>query len=153
MGDGHAGGDGVRVDDDVGCEAGGGEGHVFLAVGDADGSFLTVAGGELVTDLRDFGCASADLDEFEAFDVRGEEDLVDDTIFGAAEGRGDITLHVKFCALAEFFCIWGDGCCLADDNVLSRHTSAGHDDSIIIELVIRSVLHLERVTEIGRAHV
>ena len=49
--DGHTGGDGVRVDDDVGGDPLAAEDHVLLSVLDAAGSFLSVPGGELVTDL------------------------------------------------------------------------------------------------------
>lgn len=43
----------MRVDDDIGREAFAREGHVFLAVLDAAGTFLAVTRGEFVADLRD----------------------------------------------------------------------------------------------------
>ena len=51
--DGHAAGDGVRVDDDVRRDALARERHVLLRVGDADGALLPVPGRELVAHLRD----------------------------------------------------------------------------------------------------
>jgi hypothetical protein len=74
--DGHAGGNGVRIDDDVWGNAFACERHVFLPVRDADGSLLAVPRGELVTDLRDADRADADLDELAAFGVGSEQYLV-----------------------------------------------------------------------------
>ncbi len=48
---GHAGGDGVRVDDEVWHNAVLGPGHVLLGVGDTNGALLPVPTGKLVTHL------------------------------------------------------------------------------------------------------
>mmetsp|Transcript_27537 Transcript_27537/g.79232 ORF Transcript_27537/g.79232 Transcript_27537/m.79232 type:complete len:209 (+) Transcript_27537:609-1235(+) len=52
MTDGHSGGDGVRVHDDVRTDAVAREGHVLLVEGDADGALLPVARRKFVADLR-----------------------------------------------------------------------------------------------------
>jgi len=48
---GHAGGDGVWVDDEVRHNAVLGPGHVLLGVGDANGALLPMPTGKLVTHL------------------------------------------------------------------------------------------------------
>ena len=47
--DGHTGGDSVGVDDEVGCDTVGGEGHVALVDEPSDDSLLSEPGAELVT--------------------------------------------------------------------------------------------------------
>lgn len=83
--DGHTGGDGVGVDDDVGCDTLSGERHILLTVGDTNRTLLTVARRELVSNLGNTSRPYANLDELLAFRVRRDEDLVDDTALGALE--------------------------------------------------------------------
>mmetsp|Transcript_7128 Transcript_7128/g.15506 ORF Transcript_7128/g.15506 Transcript_7128/m.15506 type:complete len:329 (-) Transcript_7128:2283-3269(-) len=78
MADRHAGGDGVRVDNDVGADALAREGHVFLAVGHSDGTLLSVAGGKLVSYLRDPYVTNAHLGELVAILVGGQHHPVHD---------------------------------------------------------------------------
>jgi len=53
----------MRVDDDIRCETICGERHVFLAIGDTDGTLLSVTRGKLVTDLRYLSRSCSNLDE------------------------------------------------------------------------------------------
>lgn len=79
--DGHPGGDAMRVDDEIRNDTFLSEGHVLLLVGHADGTFLTVPGGELVSNLWDPHGPHLDLGEGLALLVDGEDNRVDLSIF------------------------------------------------------------------------
>lgn len=87
MGDGHTRRNGVRVDDDVGCDALGGERHVLLAVGHSNSSFLTVTGSKFIADLRNLGGSDPDFDVSETILVCSHDNLIYDTTLGAAQRR------------------------------------------------------------------
>ena len=74
--DGHTGGDGVGVDDDVGGDALAREQHVLLSVLDTARTLLSVSTGELVSDLGCLDGAHLDLDQATHLLVRGQHDLV-----------------------------------------------------------------------------
>ena len=61
------------------------EDHVLLAVLNSARSFLSVAGGELVTDLRDPHRPDANLDELVGVGVQGHHHLVHDTSLRVSE--------------------------------------------------------------------
>ena len=61
------------------------EDHVLLAVLNSARSFLSVTGGELVTDLRDPHRPDANLDELVGVGVQGHHHLVHDTSLRVSE--------------------------------------------------------------------
>ena len=61
------------------------EDHVLLSVLNSARSFLSVAGGELVTDLRDPHRPDANLDELVGVGVQGHHHLVHDTSLRVSE--------------------------------------------------------------------
>ncbi len=78
--DGHARRDGVRVDDEIGCDAFGAEGHVLHAVQHATCAFLAVTRGELVADLWCLDGAHLHLDELVALVAHTQNDLFMDEV-------------------------------------------------------------------------
>mmetsp|Transcript_33705 Transcript_33705/g.69615 ORF Transcript_33705/g.69615 Transcript_33705/m.69615 type:complete len:230 (+) Transcript_33705:886-1575(+) len=93
MADGHAGGDGVGVDDEVGADALARERHVVLPVRDSDRALLPVAGGELVADLWNAHRPHLDLDEaLSGLVVGSEQHLVDGAVLVVAEASGGVAL-------------------------------------------------------------
>src|SRR5689334_9762140 len=105
MPDRHSGWDGMRVDDDVGSDAVRGEWHVLLSVGDTDRTLLTVSGRKLVSDLGHSSTPDLDLDEFVTLPIRGDHDLVDDTLLGRLERRRDVPLLVQLRALSQLLAL------------------------------------------------
>ena len=75
MTDGHTGGDGVRVHDEVGRDPLAGERHVLLVVGDPARALLPVPAGKLVPDLGDADRAHANLAELVAILVDRQHHL------------------------------------------------------------------------------
>ena len=73
--DGHTGGDGVRVHDEVGRDPLAGERHVLLVVGDPARALLPVPAGKLVPDLGDADRAHANLAELVAILVDRQHHL------------------------------------------------------------------------------
>mmetsp|Transcript_28574 Transcript_28574/g.54587 ORF Transcript_28574/g.54587 Transcript_28574/m.54587 type:complete len:354 (-) Transcript_28574:2764-3825(-) len=94
MADGHAGGDGVRVDHDVGGDAFAAKRHVLLGVGHSDGALLAVPRRKLVPDLRHAHGAHAHLDELEPLVVGGDQHLVDDARLRGAQRGAAVLLGV-----------------------------------------------------------
>ena len=92
--DGHATGNGVRVDDEIGRDALAREGHVLHAIEHAAGALLTVTRGELVADLRRLDGAHLDFDELVALVAHAHEHLVDDARLGGAQERAHVLFRV-----------------------------------------------------------
>ena len=105
----HARRDGVRVDDNVRCDALGRKRHVLVAVRQTNGTLLTMARGKLVANLRDLGGAYAHLDVPQVVLVRGHDDLVDNAVLRATQRRRRIALHVRLRALAQLLVVQVDG--------------------------------------------
>lgn len=75
----------MRVDDEIRCDTFAGERHVFLLVTHAYSAFLAVAGGKLVTDLRDTDRSHLDLGEAVAIFVGRQNYCVNHTFLRVFE--------------------------------------------------------------------
>ena len=76
----------MGIDDDVWSDSLTAEDHVLLAVLDAAGTLLSVAGGELVTDLRDSHRPHPDLDELVGLRVESDHHLTQPITFESGAG-------------------------------------------------------------------
>lgn len=72
MGNSHTRRNSVRVDDKIRRQPISSERHILVTVRDTNGTFLTVTGGKLVTDLWHLGSTRTDFDEPQTFGVRRE---------------------------------------------------------------------------------
>src|SRR3712207_1004980 len=140
MGNGHAGGNSMWVDDEIRRKAVPRERHVFLAVCYTDGSFLTVTRGELVTNLWYLGRTRADLDEPQPFRVGREQDLIDDSVLCAPEWRRHVSFCVQRRLLTQFLGVSGDRRRLSDNHIVTRDTDTGCHNTVVIELVVSTRL-------------
>lgn len=139
--DGHTGGNGVRVDNEVRRDTFRGEGHILLTIGDTDRTLLTVTRSELVSNLRDTSRPHTNLDELLTFRIRRDEHLVDNAALCALEWRGHIALRVRTSPLAELLAVWWDRRRLTDDDIFAVDTSTGRNETVVFELVVRAMLH------------
>mmetsp|Transcript_16479 Transcript_16479/g.64296 ORF Transcript_16479/g.64296 Transcript_16479/m.64296 type:complete len:1268 (+) Transcript_16479:614-4417(+) len=138
--DGHTRGNGVRVDDEVRRDALHREGHVVLAVGDADRSLLAVARRELVSDLRRAHRAHAHVDQLVAVLGRRDHHLVHDAVLAAPQGHRGVLLGVaRSLRLEVVAAVRRDGGGLADDDVVARHLYARRDEAVLLELGVGAV--------------
>lgn len=87
MTDSHTRRDSVRVNDHVGNEALNRERQILLSVCHTTSTFLTVARGKLVTNLRRFDCSHFYFDKAFIFVVSGEDNLIDVAFFGVLQGN------------------------------------------------------------------
>merc|ERR1719361_3101566 len=74
-----------------------GEQHVLLSVLNAEGSFLSVSTGELVSDLRDSHGSHTDLSELVTLHIECQHDLVHDSGLGVPEKGAGVSLGVSMC--------------------------------------------------------
>ena len=61
MSNGHSRWDAMRIDEELGNDSIPGEGKIFLSEDDANGSFLSVPGSKLITDLRNVHLSDFDF--------------------------------------------------------------------------------------------
>lgn len=152
--DGHPGRDGVGIDDQVRDDSFLSEWHVLLRVSHANCTFLAVARGKLVSDVRDSDGSHLDFGEVVAVSVQGEEHLVDFAVLGVLQLSGNVFAilqnrvsgpklgHSILRARHDFIiAVHGllDGCSLADDYVVTTHSGPWLDQTILVKLVVGSV--------------
>mmetsp|Transcript_38486 Transcript_38486/g.101520 ORF Transcript_38486/g.101520 Transcript_38486/m.101520 type:complete len:291 (-) Transcript_38486:136-1008(-) len=131
--DGHARGDGVRVDDDVGRDALARERHVLLALREADRSLLPVARRKLVANLRDAHRADAYLDELAPFLIGRQEHLVHVASLRRAERRRRVASR-ELCLRGVHLLPRRPRRRLADDDVVARDAHTRRHQAIVVEL-------------------
>lgn len=139
--DGHTGGDGVGVDDDVGGDALAGEQHVLLSVLDTTRTLLSVSTGELVTDLRNSDGANSDLGELGPVNIERQHDLVHDTSLGVPQEGAGVSLGVSLCLALQLIVIFWQSDGLTNDDIFSGHPETRGNYSVIIQLVIDGCSH------------
>eukprot|EP00568_Trieres_chinensis_P019218 CAMPEP_0183327902 /NCGR_PEP_ID=MMETSP0160_2-20130417/84003_1 /TAXON_ID=2839 ORGANISM="Odontella Sinensis, Strain Grunow 1884" /NCGR_SAMPLE_ID=MMETSP0160_2 /ASSEMBLY_ACC=CAM_ASM_000250 /LENGTH=611 /DNA_ID=CAMNT_0025496047 /DNA_START=360 /DNA_END=2190 /DNA_ORIENTATION=+ len=145
LGDGHTGGDGVGVDDDVWNNALGGERHVLLAVSHSNGTLLPMPRGEFVADLRDPNIPNPNLREPVPLLRRADQDVVHDPVLvrlhrGAAVPLGEAARHPGSRV---------QGRRLADEYVVAGHPRPGLNQPVVVELAVLAVLHSAARVEAG----
>jgi len=136
---GHAGRDGVGVDNQVRRQSLTREGHVLLPVRHTAGTLLSVAGGKFVSNLGDSHSADADLDELVAFRKGGRDhDLVDNALLISTQGNGGITLSESPGLLVDGHVVIfrGEGDSLANNDVIAEDLLSRSDQAVILNLVI-----------------
>lgn len=143
--DGHAGRDGVGVDDDVGDDALARERHVLLAVRHPDRALLAVPRREFVTDLWYAYVANSDLREAVPLLRRADKDVVDDTALVRLHGRAAVPLGVPRGGIHHRV----GGRRLTDQHVVSRHACAGSAKAVFVKLAVIAVLHPARALDRG----
>ena len=137
LSDGHSRRNSVRIDDNVGNNSLGGEGHVFLAIGHTDGTLLTVPRGELVTNLWNTDVANPYLGETVSLLGSTDENVVDDAVLVGLHRCTAVPLGVPRWH-ARRSVQWS---CLADEDIVAGNAGAGLDEAIVVELAIFAMLH------------
>mmetsp|Transcript_4023 Transcript_4023/g.8274 ORF Transcript_4023/g.8274 Transcript_4023/m.8274 type:complete len:213 (-) Transcript_4023:2699-3337(-) len=138
MPDGHARGDGVRVDDDVRRDPLAAEGHVLHRVRHAARPLLPMPGSELVPNLRNAHGAHAHLHKLEPLVVCGDQHLVDDACLGGAQRCRAVLLCVPLHGAGA---VVGQRRGLADDDVVAGAARAWRGEAVVVQLVVRPVPH------------
>mmetsp|Transcript_38401 Transcript_38401/g.115055 ORF Transcript_38401/g.115055 Transcript_38401/m.115055 type:complete len:461 (-) Transcript_38401:2045-3427(-) len=137
LSDGHSGGDGVRIHDDVGDDPLGREGHVFLSVGHTDRSLLSVPRCKFVPDLGDANVPNPNLGEPIPLLRGAEQHVINDTVLVGLHGRRTIPLGVPAGHTRRRI----HGSRLTDEYVVPAHPRPRLDQSIPVELGVFPVLH------------
>merc|ERR1719150_2317633 len=127
---GHSGGDGVGVDDDVGGDSFAGEQHVLLSVLDTAGSFLSVSTGKLVSDLWDPDRPHSDLGELVSLHIKSQHDLVHNSCLRVTEESTGDSLGVSLSLPLQLVVILRQGDRLADDDVLIQLVVDGRSHAL-----------------------
>mmetsp|Transcript_22559 Transcript_22559/g.51658 ORF Transcript_22559/g.51658 Transcript_22559/m.51658 type:complete len:223 (-) Transcript_22559:2734-3402(-) len=141
LSDGHSGGDGMGVDNDIRNDAFRGEGHVFLAVGHTDGSLLSVTRSKFISNLWNTRISDSDLRKSISLLRGGNHNVVHNTIvrtfhwgtavpFGIPTGHNRISLQ---------------GGCLSNENVFSADAGARLHESVLVQLAILAMFHAAAV--------
>lgn len=153
MSDGHARGDGVRVDDDVGRDTLLSEGEVFTAVCHADSALLAVSGGELVADLWDTDAPQLHFHQLVVVGIVSDYHSINHPCVLCFNGhtsvlRWDLVVRVfggktKFFIAADF----------ADNDILPVNTAAWQTEPVHVQFrVLELFFHANALVAVGDAH-
>lgn len=134
MSDGHAGWDGMGVNDNVGSQSVGGVGHIFFGDDVSGGSFLSGSAAEFVSDDGVAEDAKSCACDVKSVSVFVDDVAVDPGFFGGGE---DFTVVFEFDGVVWVVSVF-DGDNFADDDVLSvgGETCVFGDESGVVEFVV-----------------
>ena len=136
----------MGVDDQIGRHTLASKRHVLLSVSNTNRTLLSVTRCKLVSDLGNLGGPHTDLDELQIVVTGGNKDLVHDAAFRASQRRRHVHLGVGLGSLTKFFGLWCQRCRLSDNNIFTGNTNTRSNDTIFVDLIIRSFPHTDCVS-------
>mmetsp|Transcript_2976 Transcript_2976/g.4561 ORF Transcript_2976/g.4561 Transcript_2976/m.4561 type:complete len:201 (-) Transcript_2976:1824-2426(-) len=128
LSDSHSRWNGVGVDNNIRHDTLACEWHIFLAVSHSDSTLLTVPRCKLVSDLRHTDVTDSNLRETVPLFCCADKNIVNNTIFVCLHRSTAIT----FCVARWFICHGIGGSCLSNEDIISRHTRSGRNQTILI---------------------
>ena len=129
MCDGHTGGDGVGIDDDVGALAAFREWHVHFGDDVSDGALLTVTTAEFISDDGFTKCANADFTDDVSVAVAFHVVSIDVGIFGCPVHFADVFVFDEFGVVVAVFL---DGNDFPHDDISVFDDGVFGDDALAI---------------------
>mmetsp|Transcript_4817 Transcript_4817/g.13483 ORF Transcript_4817/g.13483 Transcript_4817/m.13483 type:complete len:410 (-) Transcript_4817:2321-3550(-) len=141
LSDGHARRNGVRVDNEVGCDSFTSVRHILLAVRNPHCSLLTVTTGEFVPNLRNANGPDADFHKLVAVPVGREHDPVDNPRLAGAELDAAVALVRPLRAGSHFLLHEGHRRGLTDDDIPARDTSSRRREAVVVQFIVAGETH------------
>ena len=138
MRNGHTGGDGVGIDDDVGALAAFCEWHIHFWNNVSDGTLLSVTTAEFISDDRFTKGANADFANDVSVAVAFHVVSIDVGIFGSPVHFADVFVFDEFGVIVAIFL---DGNDFPHDDVAVFDDGVFGDDALAIEFAVVSEFH------------